>query len=116
MEGVAFEYEVFTILRLSREEVRRLSETCEHHYDAVVQSLSIPGPNAILNAARNEFHFGHDVADVRVSARQLDTLVKATEMPVHECLDLHLALRTIARQSTREWRRLSGSEPKDNPA
>lgn len=108
MERASFEYEVFTILRLSRDEVERLSKACEQHYDALVQSLSIAGKNAILNAARNDFHFGREVAEIRVSARQFDTLLKATEMMDYGCLDLHVALQQLSREATREWQRVSG--------
>ncbi len=43
MERVRFEYDVFTVLRLTREEVTRLSAYCDNHYDHAVRALSKPG-------------------------------------------------------------------------
>jgi hypothetical protein len=82
MERVYFKYQVLTMLRLSREEVEALAKACESHYDRAVQGLIIPGPNAILNAARFSFEKdpnGKEYADIEVTLRQLDTLAKATE-------------------------------------
>lgn len=82
MERTHFKYEVLTILRLTRPEVETLSKLCESHYDHAVQALSVPGKGAALNAARNSYEMGDDgveFADVEFTARQLDTLAKATE-------------------------------------
>jgi hypothetical protein len=82
VERVYFKYEVLTMLRLSREEVETLSKACESHYDHAVRALSIPGPRAILNAARNTYRKakdGTEYAVIEVTHRQLDTLAKATE-------------------------------------
>lgn len=85
MEIARFEYEVTAVLRLSKEEVERLSAACDRHYDSAVRALSEPGPGAILNAARNSLSFGdedggREFANVCVTRRQLDTLAKATEL------------------------------------
>ncbi len=97
VERARFEFEVFVILKLTREEVEILSKACEHHYDHAVRSLSIPGPGACLNAARNRLEPGADdskgEAAMRVSRHQLDLLCKATENPMDGCFGVYTKLR-----------------------
>jgi hypothetical protein len=97
MDLIKHEYEVFAVLRLTDDEVKRLSQAAEHHYDHAVRGLSIPGPGACLNAARNRMEPGADdsknEAALRVSRYQLDLLCKATENPRDGCFDLYMKLR-----------------------
>ena len=81
MKLLRFDYDVFTIIQLSKEEVEKFSHLCERHYDHAVRSLSNAGQDAILNEARNKLIHGDtdNVCEIRVSYRQLDTLCKATE-------------------------------------
>jgi hypothetical protein len=122
MERTHFEYEVFTVLRLDRQEIEVLTKACDSHYDAAVRGLSKPsGPGAILNAAHHDLMFGgrdgegeacaRGFAEVRVSRRQLDTLCKATETIAHPIVAvirvLHGQLRALLEEAGAEWRRLN---------
>ena len=103
MKRVRFDYEVFAVLHLSASEVAMLSELCAHHYDAGVRALTLPGPNAVLFAARHDLLRGESAADresctVRVSHRQLDRLCKATEGSAH--VRLHEELQKLLRESS----------------
>lgn len=99
MERVRFEYDVRTILRLSREEVEHLTVYCETHYDIAVKAISKPGEGAILNGAR--FMLLDKKAkhvDMKVSTHQLNVLCKATEgwLPGDGLkVGLHLKLRNL---------------------
>jgi hypothetical protein len=114
MERVEFEYEVFTVLTLSRMEVGRLSLICESHYDGEVQGLSKPGRGAVLNGARVELDDNPDVksVNIRVSYRQLDSLCKATES-VSAWVErvwvpeIHEKIVTLLREHAEELRRLN---------
>lgn len=129
MERVKFEYEVRTVLRLSKEEVAVLSKLCDDHYDRAVNDLSRPGPNAILNAARNDLAWEEskgrpsEFTEVPVTSRQLDTLCKATEamfsdqqiaairgigVPLkNPSSSLHQKLRDLLQEAGAEWKRLN---------
>lgn len=111
MERIKYEFEVFVVLKLTGEEVKLLSTCAEHHYDHAVRSLSIPGPNACLNAARNRMEPGaddsKDEAAMRVSRHQLDLLCKACENPMDGAFGLYMKLREQLIESGHAWEQVN---------
>jgi len=70
VKRLRFEYEVFTIVEFSREEMSAISEVCLAHYDTKVRELA-----RMFLPKSDELR-----AEIRFSYRQLDTLSKAMEM------------------------------------
>lgn len=74
MKRIRFEYDVFTVVEFSREEMIALCEMCRAHYDSQVQAM-----------ARYLFWEGASgKEEIKLSYRQLDTLCKVTEQAVDE--------------------------------
>lgn len=111
VDQVEFEYEVRTLVRFSEAEVTLLSEICERHYDCTVKYLSLPGRDAVLNAARNTMENGF--AEVRMTYRQLDTLRKGCEYqeiePEH-VMALYAKLGALMKANSLEWQRLKDEQ------
>jgi hypothetical protein len=114
MERIRYIYSVKLDLKLTREEVELLTKACEHHYDHAVRSLSIPGPNACLNSARNRLEPGGDdskgEAVMRVSTHQLDLLCKATENPMDGCFGLYMKLKEFLIEAGHAWEQANQHE------
>lgn len=116
MKRLRFEYEVFAVVELSREDVAILTHLCETHYDSAVRALSIAGIGAVLNGASNDLQFdGGDSCEVRVSFRQLDTFCKATEtIPLGSHAGdrgLYAQLRAYLHEVAQEASRVSTVDP-----
>ncbi len=84
MERTRYTYQVISVVRLTAFEVEVLAFMCAHHYDQKVRSLVTPGPEAVLNGARNDIRYGNDggpqdYADLRLTRDQLSLMVKAAE-------------------------------------
>ena len=103
MRRTSFEYEILSIVSLTPDEVKRLVKACECHYDAKVQELA----GGVLNGARNDVEEGAAAGEIRVSFRQLDRLIKATES--HDVFDLHVRLRELMVQMNDEARRINAT-------
>jgi hypothetical protein len=94
MRRTSFEYEILSIVSLTPDEVKRLVKVCECHCE-------------VLNGARNDVEEGAAAGEIRVSFRQLDRLIKATES--HDVFDLHVRLRELMVQMNDEARRINAT-------
>jgi hypothetical protein len=112
-----FQRSVYTVLRLSEEEVEALTNLCETHFDKKVRSLSIgSGPDAILSAARAELVWdktqkqkGPHFVILTVGTQQLVHLAKAAETFGSRKGDpsLYKQIEKLKDEAHAEWVRLN---------
>lgn len=97
MNRLRFEYEVFTVLRLTEAERSTIKAVCDAHYDLKVRAL-------IAEA----FWQLSSVIEVRLTYRQLDTLCKGMESAITiEEQEIKKTLAAMLREASAERFRLN---------
>ncbi len=103
-------------VELTRTELTIMRAACERHYDSAVVGLSVPGPEAVLNAANTQFLAQPEATSTQVefTYQQLDLLAKALERATtHTEHALYLTARMMMNVLGREADRINKAPQPD---